>query len=459
MALTQLTTEDDRHPEKARPGAESAPAHLFRLLECEHPLAGPARSILGSVQAVSIGRRSTRGAEWAGGRLSLFAPDPRMSSAHAQLRRAEGGWLLEDAGSKNGTLVNGVPVRERLLEDGDLIEAGRTFFLFRESLPAARGAATHVEAAELRGPAGLLTLHPQLQAAFDGLRAVAPSRLPILIRGETGTGKELAAAAVHELSGRAGALQPVNCAALAPALLEAELFGHKKGAFSGALEDRPGLLRASDGGTLFLDEVGELSLQAQAALLRATQEAEVTPVGGTKAVKVDLRLVVATHRDLTLMVESGGFRADLLARLQGHVLQLLPLRERLMDLGLIAGAILRRHARDPERVQLEPEAARALFRHVWQGNVRELDLALAAALLLSQGAPIGLAHLPEPVRGPKAPPPSQAPAELSLADQQRRAQIVESLARNNGNLSAVARELGKGRTQLQRWIKRYRIER
>jgi transcriptional regulator of acetoin/glycerol metabolism len=451
------TIEDTGGSGRPRAGPEASPPHLFRLLECESPAALPARSCLRGLDAVTFGRREGRSAEVNDRTLALGLPDRFLSTAHATLRRTGEGWLLEDLRSKNGTLVGGARIGQRLLADGDVFEVGRTLFLFRASLPAPAGAPGHLEVSALgpRQPA-LLTLDPAHEESLQRLRAVAPSKLSVVVTGETGTGKELVASALHALSGRGGALVAVNCAALAPTLLESQLFGHKKGAFSGANEDAPGLVRASDRGTLFLDEIGELPLPAQAALLRVLAQGQVLPVGGTAAVPVDLRVVCATNRDLKAMAAAGTFRGDLLARLQGFVLELPPLRERLPDLGLLVSALLRRHAPAPEAVRFEPEAARALTRHRWPFNVRELDQALAAALLLAGGGPIALAHLPEELRdGPRAPAPTQA---LAPDEQELRARLVALLIENGGNLSAVARVLGKGRTQIVRWVQRFGID-
>ena len=449
-------TAEDVPTAPPRSGPQASPPHLFRLLECESPVSLPARSCLRGIDEVSFGRGPGRRAEVADRTLALSLPDRFLSTAHASLRRIETGWLLADRASKNGTLVGGARIEQRLLSDGDVFEVGRTFFLFRSAVAAPPNAPPHLEAQSLwPRELALLTLDPVHEAALERLRAVAPSRLPVVITGETGTGKELAAAALHALSKRAGALVAVNCGALAPTLVESQLFGHKKGAFSGAAEDAPGLLRASDRGTLFLDEIGELPLPAQAALLRALAQAQVLPVGGTTAVPVDLRVVCATNRDLKAMAAAGTFRADLLARLQGLVVELPPLRERLADLGVFVSALLRRHAPEPEAVRFEPEAARALLRHRWPFNVRELDQALAAALLLAGGKPIALAHLPEELR--EGPRPVSAPP-LAPEEQELRARLVALLVEHGGNLSAVARVLGKGRTQIVRWVQRFGID-
>jgi DNA-binding NtrC family response regulator len=280
---------------------------------------------------------------------------------------------------------------------------------------------------------------------------VAASPAPIVLVGESGAGKELLARAIHAWSQRSGALVAVNCGALNPNLIDSALFGHRRGAFSGAAESRPGLVRAADGGTLFLDEIADLPPAGQAALLRVLQEREVLPVGETEPVAVDLRWLSASHRDLDALAASGRLRADLLARLGGYRVALPPLRQRTEDLGLLVGTLLRRLAGErAAAVTLAPETARALVRHSWPGNARELERALEAALPLAGDGPILPAHLPPELAGarPAALPVPGTPDELE-------ARLVGLLREHRGNLSAVARALGKARTQVQRWVKRF----
>jgi transcriptional regulator with GAF, ATPase, and Fis domain len=386
-----------------------------------------------------------------------------MSQTHACLRRAGNHWLIEDAHSKNGTRVNGAAVEQVVLADGDVLELGQSFFVFRDAPGVEEGAPPVLEERDLRSfMPGLPTWLPGLARDLDGLESLARSRSPIVIRGESGTGKEVVARAVHEVSGRSGALVAVNCGAIAENLVESELFGHRKGAFSGADEDRPGLVRSADQGTLFLDEIGDLPPKAQTALLRVLQEREVLPVGATRPVKVDTRLVVATHRDLDAMVAGGRFRADLLARIGGFNLSLPPLRERHEDLGLLIVALLRRLPRESaERVAFSRAAARSLFAYDWPLNVRELERALEVAVVLARAGPIELDHLPKALREVKrrglAVPAatSEDPAEK----QRRRKDELVALLRNHlGNVSAVGRALGKTRAQVHRWIKRFQID-
>jgi DNA-binding NtrC family response regulator len=305
----------------------------------------------------------------------------------------------------------------------------------------------------------MATLVPELAADNRQLAAVAQSKVPVLLRGESGTGKELLARAVHELSERRGAFIAVNCGGLPDSLLESELFGHRKGAFSGATEDRPGLVRAADRGTLFLDEIGDLPQGSQATLLRMLQEGEVRSVGAIQPVRVDVRVVSATHRDLDMLVEKGLFRADLLARLDGFRVELPPLRERRADLGHLISRLLARLA--PERagaVTLEPDVARALIAHPFPLNVRELEQALGAALALARNGRIELSFLPERVRRSEL---TSDPSErvTDAADPSLRAELVRLLELHDGNISAVARAMGKDRTQIRRWIRRFGLAR
>jgi transcriptional regulator with GAF, ATPase, and Fis domain len=246
-----------------------------------------------------------------------------------------------------------------------------------------------------------------------------------------------------------------------PTLFESELFGYRKGAFSGAIEDHPGLVRAADGGTLFLDEIGDLSAASQVALLRVLQEREVLPLGATRPVKVNLRVVTASHRDLATLVARGQFREDLLARLSGYKVALPPLRERREDLGILIAALLERAGGD---VKLTCRAARALFNHRWPLNVRELEKALNTAAALAGAEAIDLRHLPEDLRAAGdrpatsiQPRPAEA-AELGDEERERRDRLVALLTETEGNVAHVARSFGKAPMQIHRWLKRYGIE-
>jgi DNA-binding NtrC family response regulator len=456
------TTLPEEEPQSA-PLETPQPA-LFLVFECDGPRAGPARYLLGAVDEVTVGRGSRAARieeEGRTRRLRTASSDPRISATHFHLRRVGGEWELVDAGAKNGTFVNGRKIQTMLLADGDLIEAGRTLFIYRRAL-GATGPAMLDGGSLDRSIPGFATLMPRLEAEFGRLRAVAADSLSIAIHGESGTGKELLAAAVHRLSGRPGPFLALNCGALPPTLIASELFGYRKGAFSGADQDRPGLFRSADRGTLFLDEIADLQPEAQAALLRTLQEREVLPIGATRPIKVDVRVVCASSREFGSLVREGRFRRDLYERLAGYTATLPPLRQRIVDVGLIALSLLRKL--DPagaDAVRFTPDAARALLRYDWPGNVRELENCLRAALLLASGRPISLQHLPAGPRQavqPHADPAARVPPPLSETHLKLRRELSELLTATAGNVSAVARRLGKDRAQVQRWLRRLDLD-
>ncbi|HSD89178.1 MAG TPA: sigma 54-interacting transcriptional regulator [Kofleriaceae bacterium] len=432
---------------------------LYLGLAGETPTAPPARISLAGIDRVDIGRGATRQAtrSSAGGVdvLTLVLADARMSGQHARLSRLGGTWALEDLGSKNGTWIRGERITRQTLADGDVLVVGHTAIVYRDT--GGEAGDTH----ELpRGvQPGFVTLSPALASAFEEVARAAKANVPIQITGESGTGKELVARAVHALSGRPGKFVAVNCGSLPPTLMEGELFGHKKGAYTGAEGERTGLVRSADGGTLFLDEIAELPAPSQAALLRVLQEGEVTPLGADKPVKVDLRVVTATHKDLEAEVSANRFRADLRARLLGVAVALPPLRERREDFGLLISTLLERLA--PGRsVTFAADAVAALYTYDWPLNIRELERALAAALAVARDR-IDLAHLPPQIREPRAAnaAPKVDPSTLSDEDRQIRDALVAAIGKHGGNLAAVARDLGKDRTQIRRWMKRFGLSR
>jgi len=442
--------------------SESWP-QLVVLFECRRPAAGGARFDLAELDEVHLGRGERRAARPASGRsLTIEVPDGRMSTRHGRIARLAHGWAFEDLGSKNGSRVAGAPVRVSPLTSGDVLELGETLFLFQEG--SVRGPAGEPSTSQAHA-AGLTTLSPALAQSYEDLSAIACADVPLILLGETGTGKEVAARAVHQLSRRKGRFVAVNCGALPQTLVEAELFGSRQGAYTGAVESRVGLVRSADRGTLFLDEIGDLPLPSQAALLRVLQEREVTAVGETAPTAVDVRVVAATHRDLRAACAAGTFRPDLLARLEGYSARLPPLRERRCDLGLLLASLLERLA--PERaprITVQPAAARALCAYDFPGNVRELEQLLRASLALARDDVLTLAHLPERVRDP-APsgeaPSREAPARaatLSADDQTLRDQLCALLASHQGSINGVARALGKDRTQIKRWMTRFEID-
>ncbi len=389
----------------------------------------------------------------------LHLPVAAVSRAHAELWKDAEGYNVRDLGSTNGTFVDGYRVDRARLEHGQEVRCGDALLKFvssdiegycahrLEGSPSARG-----RAAEAVWVGGY-----QLQQVAEQVKRLSPSPLSVLVTGESGTGKELAARALHDESGRRGPFRGVNCAALPENLLESELFGYKKGAFSGATQDKPGLLRAAHRGTLLLDEVGDMPASAQAKILRVLQAKEVIPLGSTQPEPVDVRIVGATHRDLLAMQRAGEFRGDLYARLNEARLVLPPLRERKEDIYQLVQEFLRRHA--PRPLQVSFQFMTALIHYDWPFNVRELESCIKRCVFLATGNVLDESVLTEEIReslsdygGP--PPDRRAPAK-GVVD---RVDLEARLARHGGNVAAVGRELGKARMQIHRWIKRYDID-
>jgi len=415
--------------------------HLYVVLAGGKP-SGGARWSLTHIDKIEIGRGGHRAIKRDGSSLRVDVPDPWMSSSHLRFERDRAHWLAVDAGSRNGILVNGAKQERAIVADHDVIEAGRSFFMLRTSEASGEAA---LELPAKPKPGSLVTLDPALARAFEELARIAASEVPVLVGGPTGSGKERVAFGIHTMSGRKGSFVPVNCGALPSGLVESELFGHKKGAFSGAIADAPGLVAASSGGTLFLDEIGDLPAPAQAALLRVLEEHEVRAVGATAPIAVDLRVVAATHRDLDAMIEDGNFREDLLARLAGFDLELPALTDRRVDFGAMLAEIA------PDTT-FAAATIRALLAYAWPRNVRELVRAVERAAALAAGGEIGVAHLPEEIASAKFTAPAVAPADA------RRDELVTLLEKHHGNVSKVAADLGRVRQQVQRWLKRYGLD-
>ena len=334
----------------------------------------------------------------------ICVPEQAVSRQHARIfsRTDRGGvrerWFLQDLASRNGTMVDGAYVSEVELEPNHEIRVGDAIFKFVET-----GAERYVpyridghvsgdhrarQFTELVGGA-------QMDQIACDIERIAPKELSAVILGETGTGKEVIARGIHRLSGRRGSFQAINCAAIPPTLLESELFGYRRGAFSGADRDKPGLITLADQGTLFLDEIGDMPLEAQAKLLRVLQLREVFPLGATTPEKVDIRIVCATHRDLYEYAREGRFRGDLLARLNEHVVRVPPLRERKEDIYLLARSFAQRYGRP--NLGFTFSFIVALLHYDWPFNVRELESCIKRGVALTDASLLDTVHLPDAI--------------------------------------------------------------
>ncbi len=313
------------------------------------------------------------------------------------------------------------------------------------------------------GPEGIIAYSRSMEEVIRKIRLVAPTRMNVLIQGESGTGKELVARAVHALSPRRGKpFLPLNCAAIPESLLESELFGHEKGAFTGAVAARQGKMEAAEGGTLFLDEVGDMSLAIQAKLLRAIERKEITPVGGSRVITVDVRILAATNQDLKSRVAEKAFREDLFFRLNVFTIVVPPLRDRREDIPRLADQFLQEIAREngtaPRR--LSPESLQALLAYRWPGNVRELRNGMEVAALVAKGDAIESGDLSPEIVGGGIPASSGAPIPLpaprTLEEIERDA-IRSVLRETGGNKTRAAKILGIGLRTLHRKVKEYGI--
>jgi transcriptional regulator with GAF, ATPase, and Fis domain len=453
-------------PEAAsRPGLVLLYARNFEQFLPAYPFQSP---------AVVIGRDNT---------ADVCVPEQAVSRQHARIAFEGARWVLTDLGSRNGSMVDGAFISHEVeLEHLHEIRIGDALFKF-VATGAERYGSYHIDGRVLgERRAKVITALVggyQMDSIAAELERIAPTQLSCVLLGETGTGKEVAARELHRVSGRRGSMQAINCAAIPHNLLESELFGYRRGAFSGADRDKPGLIKLADGGTLFLDEIGDMPLEAQAKLLRVLQSREVFPLGATAPERVDVRVVCATHRDLHQYVKDGRFRGDLFARVSEHVVKLPPLRERKEDVYQLARLFAAQYGRP--QLTFSFSFAVALLHHDWPFNVRELESCIKRAAALTEGDVMDVGQLPDAIvalmrdYGARVPstmfseresrmPPSGAiqlspapPAVSSRRPPPSESELRDLLARHRGNIAAVGRELGKERMQVHRWMKRYGI--
>lgn len=383
----------------------------------------------------------------------LVLDDAYVSKSHLSLKLTDRGFIATDLESTNGTFANGAKIREMHIVENQELILGQTKIILGFHADAA-GVVKPFSEGEFCGMTGK---SGAMKLLFAKILKAAPTDMTVLIRGETGVGKEMVAQALHDLSGRKeGTLVAINCGAISQTLIESELFGHEKGAFTGAAERHLGAFEQAHRGTLFLDEVGELSLEAQSKLLRVLEYGKLRRVGGLQDVQVDVRIVAATHRDLGRMVTEGKFREDLFYRLLVLPLEVAPLRERKEDITELAERFLR-HAAGPKKT-LSPEAIEKILAYSWPGNVRELKNAVFRALALSESSLISAQDVAF----------IALPSSTAISDdafRRRRAiegfeeaqRIREVLKLCDGDKIKAAGVLGVGRSTLFRKLKGYGI--
>ncbi|MDF1526386.1 MAG: sigma 54-interacting transcriptional regulator [bacterium] len=378
----------------------------------------------------------------------LRLEDPTVSRKHAEISRTAEGFLLQDLGSTNGTSLNGVRVDRAYLRDGAVVTVGETSMIFSTGADIAMKAG---QAASTFGQ--MVAVSEPMLKAFALLEGLAASNITVLVEGETGTGKELAARAVHDRSPRAERPFVIfDCSTVPGQLMESELFGHAKGAFTGASEARPGAVEEAEGGTLFLDEIGELPLDLQPKLLRLLDLKEFKRVGTSDRKVADVRFVAATNLDLEDQVSRDLFRRDLYFRISAAKVTLLPLRERPGDIPALARYFLGILNRDQGRnMALKKDALGALAKHSWPGNIREMKNLLETAAALCPSDTISAANLPFQAAG------SQSSSDGSLAGAEEQA-IRDALEKAGGNKRKVARLLGIAPSTLYAKMKKFGLE-
>lgn len=445
-------------PEEAR-----GPRAGLVLLYAEDYARLPSVWMLGSQRSL-IGRDES---------ADLQLPVVAVSRRHAEIVWQNPGFLLRDLGSRNGTLLDGAQITEAMLEHASEIRIGDAILKFVEKHAEAY-APYRIDGSMSEGrrrakySSELVGGYLMDRVAAD-VERIAPTQLSVMLLGESGTGKEVVARELHRLSGRRGGFCAVNCAAIPGSLIESELFGYKRGAFSGAERDKHGLIRSAHEGTLLLDEIGDMPLEAQAKLLRVLQSKEVFPLGATAPERVDVRVICATHRDLWRLQKAGTFREDLFARLNEYQLRLVPLRERKEDVFMLVRAFLARYGRPDLRPSFK--FMTGLLHYDWPYNVRELEACIKRCVALCDGPLLDEQHLPDAVResvadygqrlaGPRPERPSAPPelhAERLSQPTPNETELRALLELHQGNIAAVGRELGKARMQVHRWMKRYGI--
>jgi transcriptional regulator with PAS, ATPase and Fis domain len=375
-----------------------------------------------------------------GDEANLQVLDKSVSRLHAAVTLGDAGAtaVVEDLKSSNGVRVNGELIRgRRELAQGDVIEIGAVVVVVHTMSPAAP-----------------LAHESPMEVTRKLARLVAKSRLSVLIIGETGSGKEVLAESIHAQSPRAsGPFVRINCAAFTDTLLESELFGHERGAFTGAHTAKVGLIESAHGGSLFLDEIGEMPQPTQVKLLRVLENREVRPVGALKSTPVDVRFIAATHRDLDALVAQGAFRADLHFRLNGVTIKVPPLRARRDEITDLAKVFLG----SVPWTRVTPAARTAIGGYAWPGNIRELRNVIERAVLLSDGGPIDVVHLQLREGSSEGQDPGGAlPAALEQLERDR---IVAALAQTHGNQTEAAKLLGIARRTLVNRLTAYDLRR
>jgi DNA-binding NtrC family response regulator len=381
--------------------------------------------------------------------------DPTVSRHHAVIEESGKGYMVRDLGSTNGTSLNGILIKEAYLEYGSIIGLGNTRLQF---LPPEER--VEIPPSEEHYFGDVFGHSLEMRRIFTMLKKISPSDITVTVEGETGTGKELVARGIHSHSQRAvGPFVVMDCGSISKHLIESELFGHEKGAFTGATQTRRGAFELADGGTIFIDEIGELGLEMQPKLLRVLEQREVRRVGGNEVFEVNVRVIAATNKDLIVEVQEGRFREDLFYRISAVRIHLPPLRERGEDIPLLAQHFaeeLSEQYRSGANVNVSAEALEILRHYQWPGNVRELKNIITRAMAMGNDEVLRLRDffIPLPSDG-KAQAPSLDSLVGRTLEEIEKAAIMKTLKAHGGNKSAAARVLGIAYSTLYEKIKKY----
>jgi DNA-binding NtrC family response regulator len=447
-------------------GVRPATIHLRRCKLSTH-VGGRTREHVFDKAAINIGAMEDN---------DLVVSDDTVSRYHCRIVQEDTAYLLVDLGSTNGTFINRVRIKEAYLKPGCTIGLGGTELKFH-----ANEEKVEIVPSRKERLGSMVGRHVKMRELYAVLEKIAPTSTTVVIEGETGTGKEVVAQTIHQLSPRtSGPIMVFDCGAVPDNLIESELFGHEKGSFTGAIMTRQGLFEMAHGGTLFLDELGELPLDLQPKLLRALEQREIRRVGGSKPIKVDVRIIAATNRNLEDEVRAGRFRQDLFYRLSVVRVFLPPLRERAEDIPLLIKHFLADapYNKKPDGDHKVTGVARAamdlLAAYRWPGNVRELVNTVERAVSFAEGELIEPRDLPETVRGEEVAPrrttglvPTAATpdADATFKDAKERwvssferDYILALLKKNKGNISHAAREADIDRKYFRKLMRKYNIE-
>ena len=447
------------------PGAQlTGEPYLFLTLDGNQPTAPVSRHRIGNVEEVLLGRGVERliQRDMHEGKPCLFLrfPDPWMSALHARITRTDKGMVMTDPGSKNGSFVNGTRLKSAVLTDGDILQFGHTFFIYRTDLLATDNEESDV-VADLDAPIGMATMLSPLAHNFIAFARAAATEMPVVIEGEVGTGKSIMARSAHALSGRTGQFTTVKLAELSDVLFEKKLRGHGESK-PGRGDSSAGVIESSAGGTLLLEDIDKLSFRGQALLSRIIDEGIIESGDERPPSRLNCRLICTTSSSLEEMVAIGRFDPRLLEKLASYTMVLPPLRQRREDIGLLIASMVASYA-PTGQVMFTADAAYAILSHMWPRNLRELESCLGTALAWRSSNMVELAHLPPELRRPaergqQASGDTIDTVELVQQDLEKRANIIASLRGRSNHVFSNRDSLDQVRSQFKRWLARTEVD-